>query len=585
MCYPARLVVFACLLGGCGGGGGTTPDASPSDAAAARDTAPLPGSDGAVSAADGPTADAAPGTDAAPMSMSAAGKRLVGGRAHVLGNINHSCSQPAGAGDRWCAFSLPGPAIGQTALWVINVTKAIAGTVTCDGKDPSCIHLTDDLWAGMDPDGAFGYPTAHQFTGETLIYLGNVPAGGGFYEGPHFAWRPGWTAGKQLSAKAITCTAHLLTDAVFCLENAQPGTFSPTIDLHAGRAGTSPLPPVATIYRYTATDSLQWAATLSPLGDYIAWSGGGPTAMDPETLYLAKIDEAGMADKHVTVAKGVSQWDISGDGKRWYFERDYSYPPSNSIVPPTGTLATADFPSLANEKMIAPAVQTYFTLDQPGTFQGVGWFDGVTAGHGTFKILKDPSNPASAVVISAGASGANVSPDLRYTLIETASAKAGSEPLNDAIIVNNATMARCTLVMAPTISTSFGPTFLPGGSQLFWADAVDPTTLSAQGWMANPDGCTGKTKFSDKVDFWLVAGNQGLLFGEPAATANKWNLRAAKLGPGGAFPMSGATTVASDVDLPFGTVGSDRNFIIYGVFKGDADDGLYAYGPVGFASP
>ena len=73
-----------------------------------------------------------------------------------------------------------------------------------------------------------------------------------------------------------------------------------------------------------------------------------------------------------------------------------------------------------------------------------------------------------------------LTPDLRFTLVETATAKAGTETVTDAVIVNNATMARCTLAMMPTISTAFGPTFLPGSGQLFWGEAIDPMTLSVR---------------------------------------------------------------------------------------------------------
>jgi hypothetical protein len=583
MPYTRRALVLVCLLAGCGSsdGGGTPPVSPGVDAAsaAAVDSA-------APAAVDGATVTPGDGSVAAPIDGPvgpAKARRLVSGRARLVGDFEHSCSTPVGNGDRWCAFSLPSETLGQTALWVINVSKALAGTVTCDGKDPGCLRLTDTLWAGIEGDGSFGYPFAHQFTGETLIFLGDAPLIGGTYQGPHYAWRPGWPAAKMLSAKAITCLAHPLTDAVYCQENAQSGMgYSPTVDLHAGRAGTSPLPLVATIYRRTATGAIQWGAAISPLGDHFAWSSGGVNATDPETLYVAKIDEAATPEKRIVVGTGLSQWDLSGDGKRWYFERNYNYPPFQSAVEPTGTLVTADFPMGGNEKTIATGVEIYSVFDQPGTARGVGWFDNVTAGGGTFKILRDPANPAGAQTVSAGVQGFIVSPDLRYTLLETASASIGSQSVHDGIVVNNATMARCTLAMMPTISTGFGPTFLPTGGLVFWGENINAQTLSAEGWMANPEGCTGRTKFSDKADFWLLAREQGLLVGEPTADPAKWNVRATKLAPGGT--LGAASTVATNVDIPFG-VPFDRDYVVYGTFTGGADDGLYVYGPIGFGAP
>src|SRR5205085_12683758 len=113
----------------------------------------------------------------------------------------------------WCAFSrpLPGASPGGTTgeLWVLNVSKALAGTVPiCDGSSADCVRLTAALWTGTAVYGD-SHPSAHRFEGDTLIFhAGATPGPHDPYQGPIWAWRPGWKQPRQLTGpRGLLCWA------------------------------------------------------------------------------------------------------------------------------------------------------------------------------------------------------------------------------------------------------------------------------------------------------------------------------------------------------------------------------------------
>src|SRR5882757_4637816 len=66
---------------------------------------------------------------------------LATGAAFLVGFGSDSCTnQDPPSGDRWCAFTMPSSFLGGNDLWVVNVTKAAAGTaIRCDVSDLNCL--------------------------------------------------------------------------------------------------------------------------------------------------------------------------------------------------------------------------------------------------------------------------------------------------------------------------------------------------------------------------------------------------------------------------------------------------------------
>jgi hypothetical protein len=226
--------------------------------------------------------------------------------------------------------------------------------------------------------------------------------------------------------------------------------------------------------------------------------------------------------------------------------------------------------------MIATQVGSYVLLGDGSGPGGVAFLDQLAAGKGTYKIVRDASKPTALVTVSQNVLTALVSPDQRYSLLQTTLGT--SADVGDAVIVKNDGTGRCALAMGPTTSL-FGAAFLARSSRVFWADNVDPKTLEGEGWLANPDGCGEKMKFGDKVDFWFLSGDSGLIYSD-AATNTSATLKFAKLAP--QFPAAGATTIRAGVGRVYAPLGPDRNYIVYQIADGSADDGLYVYGPIGF---
>jgi hypothetical protein len=569
----ALMAAAALMIAGCGGGGSAAVDSSPTGTG---------GLDGGGAGADGSAGRdggggaPADGGDGGGLSLA---KRLVPGQAHIMGGPTSACSQATAGADHWCALSLPGTQLGKTDLWVIDVEKALAGDVPCDGTNASCLRLTSALWTSAPAGGGVAHPFAHHFYGQTLIFY-TGPASAQPFSGPIMAWRPGWPTARQISSdNASTCDGFAAADVALCVDNealtADPAHF----DVHAGRIGTNALPLAATIYPSTATNASQWLVAFSPAGDYFGYSTGGPAATDVETLYAFKVDEVGMAGKRITVGANISQWDIAPDGKHWYLMRNYNYPPRKSAVDPTGTLAIADFPAGGNETVVAMNVGSYILLGGAGVDRGVAILDHLTAGKGTYKIIGDATKPAGVVTIASGVLSAVPSDDGRFSFLQTDTDDVSG--LFNAIVAKNDGSGMCTLAAGKT-ADSYGAPFLAKAGLVFWTDNI--TATGGQGWRANPDGCTDKQKFADNVDFWFPVGDRGLIYSDdaPAATAT---LRYVKLGAQGQWPAAGPTTISTGVGRIYGLLEPERQYVVYEVSGGGDAGGLWAYGPIGFGQP
>ena len=181
---------------------------------------------------------------------------LASGAAFLVGVGEDSCTnQDPPSGDRWCAFTMPSSFIGGDDLWVINVTKAAAGTpIKCDVSDLNCLLLTSTLYTGD--------LTLHSFFGDTLIFYADSARHSG---GVRLA--SGNERGPPVDHNALPggCAGHQTTDAVRCLQNPDNTTVTgrTTFDLSAGFVtvdGKALLPKVTTFIAALATDPASTSA-------------------------------------------------------------------------------------------------------------------------------------------------------------------------------------------------------------------------------------------------------------------------------------------------------------------------------------
>jgi hypothetical protein len=227
---------------------------------------------------------------------------------------------------------------------------------------------------------------------------------------------------------------------------------------------------------------------------------------------------------------------------------------------------------------LATDVGSYVVLGDGTSANGVAFLDHLTGGKGTYKMVRDLGRPMDITMVATDVLSAVVSPDQRFSLLQTRAGAAAE--LSDAVIIKNDGSGRCQLSEG-TAAGQFGAAFLPHSSRVLWADHVNPDTLEGQGWLGNPDGCGDKQKFGELVDFWFIAGDGGFIFSD-SATETTSTLRYLRLGPGGQLPAGGASLIREKVGRVYAPLGADRNHVIFQVADGGPDDGIYAYGPLGF---
>jgi hypothetical protein len=514
----------------------------------------------------------------------AASKTAAKGRARLIGSLVDACSnqEPAsGNGDRWCAFSLPDKVIGKTDLWVINATKLANGTaITCNGTDANCLLLTPDLWTGVPMGNVPKYPTIHRFDGDTLIFHANTPSTVAEYKGPIFAWRPGWTAAKQISTNAgFNCSASPTSEVYICVENLSPDMVDPfQFDLTAGKlSAPGPMITPTVVGRITpqraGTTSSQWRVSITRAGDYVVWSTGGTTTADTETLYALKYDDLGTAAaKTVKVLSGVSRWSLSADNTKVFFFRNYNYPAAG--VDPAGNLAMADFPSGMNEVALAPTVAAFQVLvTGTGTDGGIGFFDTVKSGTATYKIIKDRAKPTEiTTVVSAIPGILALSRDLKY-LYYYKQFDPDNGTTDGYIAKTDGTGSSCTLTTS-TASDQYGTAFTPNGQQVFWVDNIDFAEGVGEAWVANPEGCTGKKKWADQMDFWFLHGDEGMVFSDSAGGEIS-KLKYVNFPNGNSI---GNPTLIQDQIARIYAISSDESMVLYNIAGSTAaQDGLFVY--------
>jgi hypothetical protein len=418
------------------------------------------------------------------------------------------------------------------------------------------------------------HPTIHHFDGDTLIYNADTPADRAVYAGPIYGWRPDWAAPKQISLtkSAYRCFGHALAPNYFCMENvSSSGTLQ--FDLTAGKLSDAPhqLGRI-TPFRSDAM-TLQYNLATTRAGDYLLWSTGGTTAAELESLFAVKFDDVAAPEKVVTVGKGITRWTLSADSKRLYYLKDYAYPAGGGE--PTGTLTMAAFPGGTVETPLLPAmtkVSEPIALGQGDIDSGISYTETSRAGVPVFKVLRDPTRPETIVTVAQGVSGTlGLSVDLRFLYYYLQ-----SDPnlrLTDGYIARaDMSGPPCNLTPNET-SGLYGSPFTPNGSMVLWVDNVDTASGTGEAWVGNPDGCVNKRQWTDKIDFWFLHGNDGMIFTDNTlgSTASLQYVR---------FPDGksiGTPTLIQKQVGRYYAVAPDFGSVLYTIVGTGAKGGLYLY--------
>jgi hypothetical protein len=535
------------LAAGCEGSSGSKKpvgDAAPPSSGGPDGNLPAPGNG---LGGKGGSTDAAPMIEVhppeAPPPIGPDKLKILDNGATLVGGISVACSYgPASTASkvRWCAFAKPGATLSTLELWVFNMSK-LPAKPKCDGSSADCIKLTSNLFGGVPQDGGPQFPSAHRFYGDTLMYYADAKSKpSDTYNGPIYAWQPGWPAGKKISATsdAFQCVGITRASVALCLENVKFDATPITFDLTAGRIdGDKPVQQIANIVpAHPTTMASQWQTTFTSDGKYFLYSAASPGvaggAQTPETLYYLETDKIGVEPPKKVGEAGISSWDISPDYTKWFYLRDFNY----SRTQPSGTLWMADFPSGANPvKLSSTKVSsgnqvgvTDFAMvptqlppnSPPGTVPKLAFVNILQKlgmdGKGEVVSIKNPAmsldDAANVPMVLQSSPGLPFnSPDLRYARYVDGQSMA-VQGLTDSHILKYDGSPPCVLTSSLT-SSIFGFPFLENAGLTFWVDNYDQNSDTGEGWVGDPKDCTSKKRrFSTAIDYWFVKGDEQLVY-------------------------------------------------------------------------
>jgi hypothetical protein len=529
---------------------------------------------GGSSASDGGAGTSGAGADAGAPMAGAGSTMIVPGNIFLIG-----CSkQTPASGDRWCAMAMQSVFAGQADLWVIDVSKAAAGTaVSCSGSDPNCLRLSTNLFLDQSnacsQNGQCSGTTA--FDGDTLIYYADTgpsfvapstTSDGSGFIGPIYAWRPGWVGGRALvSSSGLQCFGHPTTDVAMCLSNfdSTTSTTQSTVDLSAGKLpatdGAAPLPKVDTVIYRISTDPTgitKFQTDLSPAGDYVLYSSH-LTAADPETLRAKKL---GDASAPITIASDVTQWAVSADSAHYFWLKTFNYSTTGAD---SGILQMAPFPGGAAPTMLDPNVGFFRSAGQ-----AVVLLDGLAQGVGTLKAIPSSATPAGIKTLDTGVLGwTDVSQD-GSTVLYVKNFDSTNQVV-DLYVRNTAAASACTLTKSVLAAPSGG--LLASGSGVAWA-LYNAQTGIPDGYFTSVATCAS-AKFGSSVVFdWQRMGDQGYTWEDDSATGQTGTLRYAKVA-GTALPTG--TMIQTQADAFYVSLFPALPAVVYVVAAGSAQDGLY----------
>jgi hypothetical protein len=466
------------------------------DASVAVDVTPAPDAsaldsiDVAVDDLSGPpprTGQPLPADVAAPV-------RILDETAILLGNGKSACTHqtPASAdGHRWCAFSF-GALNGLRDLWVIDVTRALAGDVpACDGTSPGCLQLTTRMAA----------ESASFFQGDTLIYHTDpVSAPGEEFLGPIFAWRPGWTKGRQISSgRGFTCIGNANAAVAACLDDpvGDPAKRDGA-DVRMGDLVDPDGGPLTSLGSWPLrNDNDQaWKADFSPDGSRFILSSA-PAIGQPQALRVWTTAAAVPDVPPAPVIDDVAYWTVSNDGQKIYFWRG---------LPPKATLTIADFPAGGGEQIIDSDMLAYTLLGDRPADQALLYRKKLGSG-GSVALLRDRSTTTAKTLLTYDDvfDGLAVSTDLSHTVWLDADF--------NGVVVRNDDLVTCTINLGADPSVH-DPAFLAGAGLVFWKEHVGGDGSRLDAFLAPPDRCRDKQRFAQDIDFFTPIGDVGLVLGD-----------------------------------------------------------------------
>jgi hypothetical protein len=523
-------------IAGCSGGGGGSGDASagdvPGDDVPGNADQAVPVDDrGAPAehpALDGPISETAvppPGDAPADLRPPASGaplpggvlapRRLLEGAARLTGQGWSSCShQPPAPGqpapERWCSVMKPGATPGSTELWVLNLDQAVTvGVPACDGSSPACRRLTTNLWASNAVLGGPVHPYSHEFHGDTLIFYADALSGKDeVYRGPVYAWRPGWAEARRISSpRAVICWGHPEQALAHCLNDfVGPAMRPESVQLGAGPIAdiaNNVLAPLPFMRTSRPGSIIAWEAGFSPRGDTFVLSSPDPDPLVEAVRVIPTSQLQGTGAMPVEILRDATSWSMSRTGKKIFF-----YRPEPAAGSEGKSLYAADFPSGANVIKLVTGIRDYLLLGDDTRDVGVAYLLGVGGFRSALRLLTDLGNPASAVTIfeyEGELEGIALSLDDRFT--------AWSDSRFNLRVVRHGDQVSCDLNTTAR-KDAFAPTFLKSAGLVFWKEDSDEGPDRLDGYLANPDGCTGKRRFGLAVDFTIPIGDRAVVFGD-----------------------------------------------------------------------
>jgi WD40 repeat protein len=499
-------------------------------------------------------------------------RRILDGLALLTGDGASSCSRqipPSGNGDRWCAFTV---SASTAELWVMDVTRAATGEVPrCDGTDPACLRLTSTLWTASPLDGP-AHPYAHAFDGDSLIfYADSTTTSTELHRGPVFLWRPGWSRARQISSgRGLLCAGHPTAAVAYCLDDVAGDPLKPdSFELRGGPVADQTgdlLPSLGRGRPIRADGKIAWQVSFSPDGSLLVLSSSDPDPAVEALRVIATSDIGRLALKEVL--SDVTSWTISNDGKRLFFLR----PAADG----TDDLYAADLPAAATVTKLGSKVTGYRMAGEGPTAQGLGFFTGPSAaGETTFSLLSDPAQPGSPRTLFSFEDtfeDLRVSPDGRFTVWRN--------NVLQARVVRHTDLGSCLLNVNETLQATL-PRFSASAGLVFWTETIADGLDRQDGFFANPDGCTGKTRYAQAIyQVNLPIADRGLIFGDEYDQETV-TLKYAGLEPAAAS-LKPAVRISEGVQPAVVPVGGDPLLLLFQK-KGPPDvAGTYLFGPVPF---
>jgi hypothetical protein len=508
-------------------------------------------------------------------------QRLVAGPMQLVGTPDSGCSAPADpTNDTWCAFYRSGGEGGATELWTLDITRAAQRQVPCDGSDGHCLRLTSNLWTGgtiFSP----AHPEVHAFNGESLIFYADGKPGtpDDPFTGAVRVWRPGWSQSRVMTTGAgYNCYAHEKAPLAVCLDSVHRTLTEADFDLLAGSIADpsgGPLPRIDHIRAIGSAGQTLWGTAFSPVGDYLAVSSVATDA-DVEQLKVAKL--SGSAAPVLTpILADASRWQISADGKKVYYLKDFGINNANNEADRSGTMMVADFPTGANPQVLAEQVPDFLSLDgAAGVDRGIAFLRNTVQGAGDFRIIHDRARPQDAITLDTGVEYFEVSPDLTYAFMEEPDSRDG---MPEGILARLDGGGSCIFTVNSGYPV-FHPVFLTKPRLMFWGDQRPDGPNDLEGWYADPEGCAHRRLFSPRLA-QLQSVSDGIVYGEYApgdAGSFLMTLRHARAA-GDSLPEDGGEVLGQSVDYRLAVAGA--HYVVFTISKGDpAAMGLYLYGPM-----